>query len=167
MTPISTRCGFLTVTDLNDFNGPAQTTNLGVRSSNLFGRAKFRPFRIKLRTPRLRRRHRPSRVSGSNRKAKITAGWPSLQFDPYAAQRLPARRQHHRRTLIDRPCDRPMNADSVGSERVRTHPHHRASPPWWLANDDPTEPSFRIGLGEESCSQMVLSATEQMMRRSA
>jgi hypothetical protein len=29
----------LTVTDLNDFNGPAQTTNLGVRSSNLFGRA--------------------------------------------------------------------------------------------------------------------------------
>ena len=28
-----------TVTDLNDFNGPAQTTNLGVRSSNLFGRA--------------------------------------------------------------------------------------------------------------------------------
>ena len=28
----------LTVTDLNDFNGPAQTTNLGVRSSNLFGR---------------------------------------------------------------------------------------------------------------------------------
>src|ERR1035437_3771878 len=122
MTPISTRCGFLTVTDLNDFNGPAQTTNLGVRSSNLFGRAKFRPFRIKLRTPRLRRRHRPSRVSGSNRKAKITAGWPSLQFDPYAAQRLPARRQHHRRTLIDRPCDRPMNADSVGSERVQTPP---------------------------------------------
>jgi hypothetical protein len=27
------------VTDLNDFNDPAQTTNLGVRSSNLFGRA--------------------------------------------------------------------------------------------------------------------------------
>jgi hypothetical protein len=37
----------------------------------------------------------------------------------------------------------------------------------WLANDDPTEPSFQIGFGEESCSQMVLSATEQMMRRSA
>jgi hypothetical protein len=102
-----------------------------------------------------------------NRKAKITAGWSSLQFGPYAAQRLPARRQHHRRTLIDRPCDRPMNADSVGSERVRTHPPHRASPAWWLANDDPTEPSFRIGFGEESCPQMVLSATEQMMRRSA
>jgi hypothetical protein len=29
----------LTVTDLNDFNGPAQTTNLGGKSSNLFGRA--------------------------------------------------------------------------------------------------------------------------------
>ena len=29
----------LTVTGLNDFNGLAQTTNLGVRSSNLFGRA--------------------------------------------------------------------------------------------------------------------------------
>jgi hypothetical protein len=100
----------------------------------------------------------------ANRKAKITAGWSSLQFDPYAAQRLPARRQHHRRTLIDRPCDRPVNADSVGSERVRTHPHHRASPPWWLAND---EPSFQIGFGEEICPQMVLSATEQMMRRSA
>ena len=27
------------------------------------------------------------------------------------------------------------------------HPHHRDSPPWWLANDDPTEPSFRIGFG--------------------
>jgi len=39
MTPISTSRGFLTVTDLNDFNGLAQTTNLGVRSSNLFGRA--------------------------------------------------------------------------------------------------------------------------------
>jgi hypothetical protein len=39
MTPISTVRGFLTVTDLNDFNGLAQTTNLGVRSSNLFGRA--------------------------------------------------------------------------------------------------------------------------------
>jgi hypothetical protein len=57
-----------------------------------------------------------------------------------------------------------MNADSVGSERIRTHPHHRASPPWWLAND---EPSFQIGFGEEICPQMVLSATEQMMRRSA
>src|SRR6266568_5698638 len=30
---------------------------------------------------------------------------------------------------------------------------HRTSPPWWLANDDPTEPSFRIGFGEESCPQ--------------
>jgi hypothetical protein len=39
MEPNSTRRGFLTVTNLNDFNGPAQTTNLGVRSSNLFGRA--------------------------------------------------------------------------------------------------------------------------------
>jgi hypothetical protein len=28
MTSISTSRGFLTVTDLNDFNGPAQTTNL-------------------------------------------------------------------------------------------------------------------------------------------
>ncbi|MGZ5918012.1 MAG: hypothetical protein ACXWJ4_11980 [Methyloceanibacter sp.] len=46
-------------------------------------------------------------------------------------------------------------------------PHHRASPPWWLANDDPTEPSFQIGFGEEICPQMVLLATEQMMRRSA
>jgi hypothetical protein len=38
-TSISTRCGFLTITDLNGFNGPAHTTNLGFRSSNLFGRA--------------------------------------------------------------------------------------------------------------------------------
>jgi hypothetical protein len=30
---------FLTVTNLNDFNGPHQTTNLGVGSSNLSGRA--------------------------------------------------------------------------------------------------------------------------------
>jgi hypothetical protein len=30
--------------DFNDFNGPAQTTNLGVRSSNLFGRAILPPF---------------------------------------------------------------------------------------------------------------------------
>jgi hypothetical protein len=50
MTPISGSHGFLTVTDLNDFNGPAQTTNLGVRSSNLFGRAILPPLRIKLRT---------------------------------------------------------------------------------------------------------------------
>jgi len=35
----------------------------------------------------VRRRHRPSQVSGSNRKTKITARWSSLQFDPYAAQR--------------------------------------------------------------------------------
>ena len=82
-----------------------------------------------------------SRVSGSNR--------TSLQFDPYAAPRLPARRQHHRRTLIDRPRNRPMNAVSVGSERVRTHPHHRASPPWWLVND---EPSFQIGVGGRDLS---------------
>src|SRR3977135_521971 len=40
MTSILASSGFLTVTDLNDFNDPAQTTNLGVRSSNLFGRAK-------------------------------------------------------------------------------------------------------------------------------
>jgi hypothetical protein len=39
MRPISATSGFLTVTDFNDFNGPTQTTNLGVRSSNLFGRA--------------------------------------------------------------------------------------------------------------------------------
>ncbi len=31
-TPIWTSSGFLTVTDLNDFNGPAQTTNLGQRT---------------------------------------------------------------------------------------------------------------------------------------
>ncbi|MDB5568316.1 MAG: hypothetical protein JWP84_4882 [Tardiphaga sp.] len=37
--PVSMSYGFLTVTDLNDFNGPAQTTNLGVRGSNPFGRA--------------------------------------------------------------------------------------------------------------------------------
>jgi len=30
------------------------------------------------------------------------------------------------------------------------------SPPWWLANDDPTEPSFDW-VREESCPQMVLS----------
>ena len=36
--------GGLTVTDINDFNGPAQTTNLGVRSSNLFGRATYQIF---------------------------------------------------------------------------------------------------------------------------
>jgi len=34
MTPISATGGILTVTDLNDFNDPAQTTNL-----DLFGRA--------------------------------------------------------------------------------------------------------------------------------
>jgi hypothetical protein len=39
LEPVSELAGILTVTDLNDFNGPAQTTNLGVRSSNLFGRA--------------------------------------------------------------------------------------------------------------------------------
>ena len=42
--PILTTNGVLTVTDLNDLNGPAQTTNLGVRSSNLFGRAIFPPL---------------------------------------------------------------------------------------------------------------------------
>ena len=52
ITPISTTSGFLTVTDFNDFNGPAQTTNLGVRSSNLLWRAKLPPFGIKLRTRR-------------------------------------------------------------------------------------------------------------------
>jgi hypothetical protein len=36
---ILTSSGSLTVTDLHDFNGLTQTTNLGVRSSNLFGRA--------------------------------------------------------------------------------------------------------------------------------
>ena len=30
---------FLSVTNLNEFNGPPQTTNLGVGSSNLSGRA--------------------------------------------------------------------------------------------------------------------------------
>jgi hypothetical protein len=43
---------FLTVTDLNDFNARAQTTNLGVRSSNLFGRAKLPPFDTKQRSMR-------------------------------------------------------------------------------------------------------------------
>jgi hypothetical protein len=42
-----------------------------------------------------------------------------------------------------------VNADSVGSERVRTPP---TAPPWWLANDDPTEPSFRIGFGGRELS---------------
>jgi hypothetical protein len=55
-------------------------------------------------------------------KAKIMAGSSSLQFDPYAARRLPARRQHHRRTLIDRRCGRPMKADSVGFEGVEPIP---------------------------------------------
>lgn len=59
------------------------------------------------------------------------------------------------------------HGDSVGSERFEPIPHHRAFQPWWLANDDPTEPSFRIGFGAESSPQIVLSATEQMMRRSA
>jgi len=64
-----------------------------------------------------------------------------------------------------------MKADSLGSEGIEPISttallHHRTSPPWWLANDDPTEPSFRIGFGEESCPQMVLSAMAQMMRRS-
>jgi hypothetical protein len=31
----------LSVTNLNDFNGPHQTTNLGVSGSNPFGRAIF------------------------------------------------------------------------------------------------------------------------------
>ena len=35
------RSGWLTVTDLSDFNALAQTTNLGVRGSNPFGRAKL------------------------------------------------------------------------------------------------------------------------------
>ena len=43
------REGLITVTDLNDFNGPAQTTNLGVRSSNLFGGRHFATIQ-KLRT---------------------------------------------------------------------------------------------------------------------
>jgi len=38
---------------------------------------------------------------------------------------------------------------------------------WVVSNDDPTEPSFRIGFGEESSSQLVLPVAEQMMRRSA
>ena len=54
---ISVRCGArrlalisdfddaLTVTDLNNFMGRAQTTNLGGRSSNLFGRAILPPLR--------------------------------------------------------------------------------------------------------------------------
>lgn len=33
------RRDLLTVTNFNDFNGRPQTTNLGARSSNLFGRA--------------------------------------------------------------------------------------------------------------------------------
>ena len=38
------------VADLDDFNGSAQITNLGGRSSNLFGRAIFPPFSTKPRT---------------------------------------------------------------------------------------------------------------------
>ena len=38
------RSGWLTVTDLSDFNALAQTTNLGVRGSNPFGRASYRQF---------------------------------------------------------------------------------------------------------------------------
>jgi hypothetical protein len=38
-TPLSRCWSVFTVTNFNDFNGPGQTTNLGVRSSNLFGRA--------------------------------------------------------------------------------------------------------------------------------
>jgi hypothetical protein len=41
MKPISTRSGFLTVTDLNDFNCPAQTTNLGLAESVFLSQAKF------------------------------------------------------------------------------------------------------------------------------
>jgi hypothetical protein len=37
----------------------------------------------------------------------------------------------------------------------------------WVTNDDPTEPFFRIGFGEESTSQLALPAPEPMMRRSA
>ena len=37
----------------------------------------------------------------------------------------------------------------------------------WVTNDDPTEPFFRIGFGEESSSQLALAAPEPMMRRSA
>jgi hypothetical protein len=46
MMPISTSSGILTVTDLNDFKGPAQTTNLGVRSSSLFGRHQINELAI-------------------------------------------------------------------------------------------------------------------------
>jgi hypothetical protein len=34
LRPILTNSGFLMVTDLNDFNGPTQTTNLSVGRSN-------------------------------------------------------------------------------------------------------------------------------------
>jgi len=114
---------------------------------------------------RLRLRYRRSRVSGSNRKNEITAGWSSLQFD-YAARRLPARRQHHRRTLIDRRCGRPMNADSVGSEGVEPIPTtvllHRGGLPTTIQLSHRSE----LGSGKRAVRKMVLSATEQMMRRS-
>jgi hypothetical protein len=38
---------------------------------------------------------------------------------------------------------------------------------WVVPNDDPTEPPFRIGFGEESSSQLVLSVAEQIVRRTA
>src|ERR1700739_3368651 len=50
------KCRYLKVTEMafptepNNINHLVQTTNLGVRSSNLFGRAKFPPSRTKLRT---------------------------------------------------------------------------------------------------------------------
>jgi hypothetical protein len=44
MKPISTRSGFLTVTDLNDFNGPAQTTNLGSGAQISLGAPCFQSF---------------------------------------------------------------------------------------------------------------------------
>jgi len=62
----------LTGTNFNDFNVPHQTTNLGVRSSNLFGRAKFPPCGTKLRT----------RISaGAVRSASVFAGRNDLSCD--------------------------------------------------------------------------------------
>jgi hypothetical protein len=51
MEPNSTRRGFLTVTNLNDFNGPAQTTNL-------VSRLQFK-YRSSHQRPAIRKAHEP------------------------------------------------------------------------------------------------------------
>jgi hypothetical protein len=86
---ISVFGGALTVTNLNDSNGPAQTTNLGIRSSNLFGRAILPPFRTKLRTL--------SELRGGGQACPI----PEDQLDPVRplgpehADRARERTSHH------------------------------------------------------------------------